>query len=94
MNTSSQPHHSRAADTRPVSTHEMCRSEGHGDHLPDQLPIPDCLYLLRAAPDDDHAATAVPGASAPKRTAAGCPCVCNSGGFCGGCGHAGCGGRR
>lgn len=24
----------------------------------------------------------------------GCPCVCNSGGFCGGCGHAGCGGRR
>jgi hypothetical protein len=24
----------------------------------------------------------------------GCPCECNSGGFCGGCGHAGCGGRR
>lgn len=24
----------------------------------------------------------------------GCPCACNSGGFCGGCGHAGCGGRR
>lgn len=23
----------------------------------------------------------------------GCPCACNSGGFCGGCGHAGCGGR-
>ncbi|MFD8723960.1 hypothetical protein ACFV2H_39900 [Streptomyces sp. NPDC059629] len=23
-----------------------------------------------------------------------CPCPCNSGGFCGGCGHAGCGGRR
>lgn len=23
-----------------------------------------------------------------------CPCECNSGGFCGGCGHAGCGGRR
>lgn len=22
-----------------------------------------------------------------------CPCACNSGGFCGGCGHAGCGGR-
>ena len=22
-----------------------------------------------------------------------CPCECNSGGFCGGCGHAGCGGR-
>lgn len=24
----------------------------------------------------------------------GCGCECNSGGFCGGCGHAGCGGRR
>jgi hypothetical protein len=23
----------------------------------------------------------------------GCGCECNSGGFCGGCGHAGCGGR-
>lgn len=23
-----------------------------------------------------------------------CPCECNQGGFCGGCGHAGCGGRR
>lgn len=23
-----------------------------------------------------------------------CPCECNSGGRCGGCGHAGCGGRR
>ncbi len=22
-----------------------------------------------------------------------CPCACNSGGFCGGCGHAGCGRR-
>lgn len=22
-----------------------------------------------------------------------CPCECNHGGFCGGCGHAGCGGR-
>lgn len=31
----------------------------------------------------------------PRREAdVGCPCVCNSGGFCGGCGHAGCGGRR
>lgn len=28
-----------------------------------------------------------PGAVGP------CPCECNSGGFCGGCGHAGCGGR-
>lgn len=23
----------------------------------------------------------------------GCGCECNSGGFCGGCGHSGCGGR-
>lgn len=23
-----------------------------------------------------------------------CPCECNTGGFCGGCGHAGCGGRN
>lgn len=23
-----------------------------------------------------------------------CPCECNQGGFCGGCGHAGCGGRQ
>lgn len=23
-----------------------------------------------------------------------CSCECNRGGFCGGCGHAGCGGRR
>ena len=23
-----------------------------------------------------------------------CSCACNSGGFCGGCGHAGCGGQR
>ena len=22
-----------------------------------------------------------------------CPCECSAGGFCGGCGHAGCGGR-
>ena len=26
-------------------------------------------------------------------SAASCPCECNRGGFCGGCGHAGCGGR-
>lgn len=40
----------------------------------------------------------IPPRTAPPRasriTGAGrCPCVCNSGGFCGGCGHAGCGGR-
>lgn len=28
-----------------------------------------------------------------KKRVGPCPCECNSGGFCGGCGHAGCGGR-
>jgi hypothetical protein len=28
-----------------------------------------------------------------RRAVGPCPCVCNSGGFCGGCGHAGCGRR-
>ena len=31
----------------------------------------------------------------PTRSRIGpCPCICNAGGFCGGCGHAGCGARR
>ena len=36
-----------------------------------------------------------PGGRTPfrSRPAAVCPCACSSGGFCGGCGHAGCGGR-
>ncbi|MZG16173.1 hypothetical protein GTY44_22240 [Streptomyces sp. SID5914] len=34
------------------------------------------------------------GSPARGRAAGRCPCACNSGGFCGGCGHAGCGGRR
>lgn len=29
-----------------------------------------------------------------RRPVGPCPCECNRGGFCGGCGHAGCGGRR
>lgn len=28
-----------------------------------------------------------------RALAAPCPCACNAGGFCGGCGHAGCGRR-
>ena len=28
-----------------------------------------------------------------RRNVGSCPCECNSGGFCGGCGHAGCGRR-
>ncbi len=27
---------------------------------------------------------------APRRPVGACPCSCNRGGFCGGCGHAGC----
>jgi hypothetical protein len=34
----------------------------------------------------------VPGTARPH--AGPCPCACNNGGFCGGCGHAGCGARR
>jgi hypothetical protein len=36
--------------------------------------------------------TAAPGENAPRLTQ-GCGCECCSGGFCGGCGHAGCGKR-
>ncbi|MER6091301.1 hypothetical protein [Streptomyces bluensis] len=32
--------------------------------------------------------------TAPHRTPGRCPCSCNDGGFCGGCAHAGCGGRQ
>lgn len=34
------------------------------------------------------------GSAQPLRSTGPCPCECNRGGFCGGCGHAGCGGRR
>lgn len=36
----------------------------------------------------------IPIAPQRRRAAGPCPCTCSSGGFCGGCGHAGCGGRR
>ncbi|MET9085512.1 hypothetical protein ABZX77_27115 [Streptomyces sp. NPDC004237] len=43
----------------------------------------------------DHRAPAPGRQTAPRgRMRGSCPCPCNSGGFCGGCGHAGCGGRR
>lgn len=32
--------------------------------------------------------------SGARRRVGPCPCECNRGGFCGGCGHAGCAGRR
>jgi hypothetical protein len=35
-----------------------------------------------------------PAAGNSRPAAAPCPCACNRGGFCGGCGHAGCGARQ
>ncbi|ATL81737.1 hypothetical protein DNK48_35915 [Streptomyces malaysiensis subsp. malaysiensis] len=71
----------------------------------DQRPYPARLRLLdtaahRANPDCPitpptfslpQQRTSAPTAS--RRRVGRCPCVCNSGGSCGGCGHAGCGGR-
>lgn len=42
--------------------------------------------ITSAADDDDDAVL-------PRRAIGHCPCVCSNGGFCGGCGHAGCGRR-
>jgi len=42
----------------------------------------------------DPAPTLAAALSRPRRFVGACPCACNSGGWCGGCGHAGCGGRR
>ncbi|MEV0093722.1 hypothetical protein [Streptomyces sp. NPDC050738] len=64
-------------------------------------------FLASAAHDAAPAplpSTAPPAASTPRRARAlaaptrqaavgGCPCACAHGGQCGGCGHAGCGGR-
>ncbi|GAA2658753.1 hypothetical protein [Streptomyces vastus] len=60
--------------------------------------------IRRTAPDPDPDDTPPPttarvlapvGQPTARRCTQGrCPCSCNSGGFCGGCGHAGCGGRR
>lgn len=46
--------------------------------------------IRRLLSQDAH--SPAPGSSRPA--AGPCPCACNRGGFCGGCGHAGCGGRR
>lgn len=48
---------------------------------------------LRAVNDDPALDASVARHPAGKRLTGPCPCACNSGGFCGGCGHAGCGGR-
>ena len=46
--------------------------------------------IRRLLSQDAH--SPAPGSSRPATGP--CPCACNSGGFCGGCGHAGCGARR
>lgn len=43
---------------------------------------------------DWHAEMAARRRSRSPERVGPCPCECNSGQFCGGCGHAGCGGRR
>ncbi|MDQ1024696.1 hypothetical protein QF035_002278 [Streptomyces umbrinus] len=73
----------------------------------DRLPRSARTCLLEAAvrrtapdPDDTPPPTTARFQAPVSRPAARrgvpgrCPCPCNSGGFCGGCGHAGCGGRR
>ena len=42
----------------------------------------------------DHPQEIHVGGTVIQRPVGPCPCECNSGGFCGGCGHAGCGGLR
>lgn len=44
--------------------------------------------VAEAAREDERLAAIRRGEVPP------CPCECNRGGFCGGCGHAGCGGRQ
>ncbi|MBD0741671.1 hypothetical protein [Streptomyces sp. CBMA152] len=70
----------------------------------DRLPRPARIGLLTAAalrttPHlDGNTPPPVPVPHQPSlarlQTTRPCPCVCNSGGFCGGCGHAGCAGRK
>ncbi|MEN8652359.1 hypothetical protein ABCR94_17575 [Streptomyces sp. 21So2-11] len=48
---------------------------------------PTVLPLPAPAPATEYQAAA-------RRAAGSCGCACTAGGFCGGCGHAGCGRRR
>ncbi|MDH6223650.1 hypothetical protein [Streptomyces sp. MJP52] len=59
--------------------------------LLDPLPRDNRLRLLRAA--TERSWMPYPTARPRPRAVSGCPCPCTSGDFCGGCGHAGCGGR-
>jgi hypothetical protein len=70
----------------------------------DQLPRAARIDLLAAAIRNTASEAAPP--LAPRdhrpdgrtpfrsRPTGACPCACSSGGYCGGCGHAGCGGQR
>ncbi|GCB94688.1 hypothetical protein SALB_07489 [Streptomyces noursei] len=60
----------------------------------DRLPLPERLRLLQAATRHTAPIPTSQRLPARRRPTGLCPCPCNSGGFCGGCGHAGCGGRR
>jgi len=61
------------------------------DQLPGKARLGLVTVALRhTAPDTPPA----PTPTARHRRKDACPCSCNSGGFCGGCGHAGCGGHR
>lgn len=73
------------------------------DRLPRTARIGLLTAAIRYTTPDPHGAqpspvtgaqTAGGRAAARGRRTGPCPCPCNSGGFCGGCGHAGCGGRR
>ncbi|MHB6910184.1 hypothetical protein [Streptomyces sp. CB02959] len=60
----------------------------------DRLTLPERLRLLDTAICHTAPTLAPDRLPARRRTAGPCPCPCNSGDFCGGCGHAGCAGRR
>ena len=51
------------------------------------------LRPASARPHPGRPPSAGPGRAPARRAAGSCGCVCSSGGFCGGCGHAGCGRR-
>lgn len=67
----------------PISAWDILALVWSGD-----LPNLDLKVVVDAM--EDTPAAPVPTVA---RKAGPCPCVCNSGGFCGGCGHAGCGRR-
>ncbi|MGW1944960.1 hypothetical protein ACWCRC_11620 [Streptomyces sp. NPDC001940] len=79
---------------------------GLPDHLTalDQLPYAERTMLVAEAARRTETRpittlhlphpTPAPKLPARRRSAGPCTCACSTGGFCGGCGHAGCTGRR